>query len=107
VKTLNSVLLALLGFGLSFFGCAHPRPQPASAGIPAPPAQSSSTVRTASSLPANSIPGIAQREVIRRQERLRQVDDAALRAHQAIAEGDLESAVSGYQKALDGLPAGQ
>lgn len=51
-----------------------------------------------------SVPAIAQREVIRRREQIRRMDEAALRASQAMAEDDLEGAVSGYRRAVDGLP---
>lgn len=52
----------------------------------------------------DSVPAIARREVIRRQEQIRRMDEAALRASQAMAEDDLEGAVSGYRRAVDGLP---
>jgi hypothetical protein len=42
---------------------------------------------------------IANREIIRRQEMLRRADETALRASQAMANGDLEGAVSGYRSA--------
>ncbi|MCB1234793.1 MAG: hypothetical protein KDM91_06960 [Verrucomicrobiae bacterium] len=53
----------------------------------------------------DSVPAIAQREVIRRQERIRQMDEAALKASQRMAADDLEGAVDGYRQALRGLPA--
>ena len=106
MKSLSSALSVLAGIGLlALAGCAHKSPRTASTAAPAQPAPAASPVRKASPPPANSIPGIAQREVIRRRERLRQIDDAALRAHQAMAEGDLENAVSQYRSALNGLPA--
>lgn len=49
------------------------------------------------------VPAIAQREVIRRQERIRQMDEAALRASEAMARDDLEGAVGGYRRAINGL----
>lgn len=54
--------------------------------------------------PDDSVPAIARREVIRRQERVRQMDEAAIRASQALANDDLEGAVDGFRRAVDGLP---
>ena len=54
--------------------------------------------------PDESVPAIARREVIRRQERVRQMDEAAIRASQALANDDLEGAVDGFRRAVDGLP---
>ena len=66
-----------------------------------PPASSPGTPVT---YPDESVPAIARREVIRRQERVRQMDEAAIRASQAMAEDDLEGAVEGFRRAVDGLP---
>ncbi|NOX99445.1 MAG: hypothetical protein GXP30_06915 [Verrucomicrobia bacterium] len=52
------------------------------------------------------IRGMAAREVIRRQEKIRRADAAALEASRASAEGDQEGAIRSYRKALDDLPAG-
>jgi len=49
--------------------------------------------------------GLAAREVVRRQERVRRADRAALEANRAAAEGDHEAAVRSYRRALDTLPA--
>ncbi len=75
---------------------------PASAPAPAP--ASSRAPSLAQALPDDSVPAIARREVIRRQEQIRRMDEAALRASQAMAEDDLEGAVGGYRRAVDGLP---
>lgn len=74
-------------------GCATtpPAPRPAASPAPAP------TV-----VPYNPISEIAQREIIRRQERLRQMDAAALEANHALSENDLERAVSGFRQASTG-----
>lgn len=53
-------------------------------------------------VPDNAISEIAQREIIRRQERLRQMDAAALEANRALSESDLERAVSGFRQASSG-----
>lgn len=50
------------------------------------------------------ISGIAEREIIRRQERMRQADEAALRAARRQADGDLEGATQEYRRAIDTLP---
>jgi hypothetical protein len=47
----------------------------------------------------NPISEIAQREILRRQERLHQIDAAALEANRALSENDLERAVSGFREA--------
>lgn len=51
------------------------------------------------------ITGLAAREVVRRQERVRRADKAALEANRASAEGDHEVAIRSYRTALDTLPA--
>lgn len=50
-------------------------------------------------VPDNPISEIAQREILRRQERLHQMDAAALEASRALSENDLEGAVSGFREA--------
>jgi hypothetical protein len=50
-------------------------------------------------VPDNPISEIAQREILRRQERLHQIDTAALEANRALSENDLEGAVSGFREA--------
>jgi hypothetical protein len=47
----------------------------------------------------NPVSEIAQREILRRQERLHQMDAAALGASRALSENDLEGAVSGFREA--------
>lgn len=74
-------------------GCGS-RPQ-ATTSAPAP----SPTVT-----PDNPISEIAQREIIRRQERVRQMDAAALEANRALSENDLEGAVNGFRQASMGPP---
>lgn len=54
----------------------------------------------------DGIRGMAAREVIRRHEKLRRADAAALEASRASGEGDQEGAIRSYRKALDALPAG-
>lgn len=84
-------------------GPAVPAPSgPPAAAHRAAPAAPSAPVPSGP-LPDDSVPAIAQREVIRRQERIRQMDAAALKASQALAEEDLEGAVSGFRRAVDGL----
>ncbi len=53
-------------------------------------------------VPDNAISEIAQREIIRRQERMRQMDAVALEANRALSENDLERAVSGFRQASSG-----
>lgn len=55
-------------------------------------------------IPENPISSIAGREIVRRQERIRSADEAAIRAGQRSASGDLEGARAGYSKALATLP---
>jgi len=66
------------------------------------PAPSGSTTPRNLSAPDDpgSVPSIARREVIRRQEMVRQMDEAAIRASQRMAEDDLEGAVEGYRRAI-------
>ncbi len=63
--------------------------------------KSSATAPTApvpATAPDNTISEIAQREILRRQERIRQMDAAALEANRALSENDLEGAVSGFRQ---------
>jgi hypothetical protein len=80
-----------------------------SASAPASPARSAAVAGNSSISPGatatadpNSVPAIAQREVIRRQEMIRRMDEAAIQASQRMAEDDLEGAVKGYRRAMDG-----
>lgn len=50
-------------------------------------------------VPDNPISQIAQREILRRQERIRRMDATALEANRALSENDLEGAVSGFREA--------
>lgn len=68
--------------------CASPK-RPATA----PP------VAVPTAVPDNPVSEIAQREILRRQERLRKMDAAALEANRALSENDLEGAVSGFRQA--------
>jgi len=85
------------------------------------PACSSSNVRE-TSVPSDSqvvpqttglqsaddgIAAIATREIIRRQEKVRRADAAALRANKYSSEGDHEAAVRSYRRALDTLPSSE
>ena len=54
--------------------------------------------------PDHGISAIAAREVIRRQERVRRADAAALRANKFSAEGNHEAAIRSYRQALEALP---
>jgi len=54
--------------------------------------------------PANPVSDLARREILRRQERVRRMDAAALEANRALAENDLEGAVGGFRQASSGLP---
>ncbi|MBU6179654.1 MAG: hypothetical protein KGR69_08305 [Verrucomicrobia bacterium] len=55
-------------------------------------------------IPDNPISEIAQREILRRQERIRQMDSTALEANRALSENDLEGAVSGFRQASGVTP---
>lgn len=55
-------------------------------------------------IPDNPISDLAQREIIRRQERVRQMDAMALAANRSLSENDLERAVSGFRQASTGTP---
>jgi hypothetical protein len=55
-------------------------------------------------VPDNPISEIAQREILRRQERVRQMDAMALEANRALSENDLEGAVSGFRHASGAAP---
>jgi hypothetical protein len=55
-------------------------------------------------VPDNPISEIAQREILRRQERIRQMDATALEANRALSENDLEGAVSGFRQASEVTP---
>ena len=84
--TLSATSLAMLAIS-----CASPHKSviaPAPAPAPAPTVVSD-----------NPISEIAQREILRRQERLHQIDAAALEANRALSENDLERAVSGFREA--------
>lgn len=94
----------VMGWSLASVACQSSRPvSQTTAATPAPAPARSTAPGAAKPLPADSIPAIAQREVIRRQEQIRRMDDAALRASQAMAEDDLDGAVKGYRSAIDGL----
>jgi hypothetical protein len=95
-----AILLTAIGVS-----CANRDPIPTPANPPGSSAAGGSARVSGTSAAAtdpNSVPSIAQREVIRRQEMVRRMDDAALRASQRMAEDDLEGAVEGYRKAMDG-----
>lgn len=55
----------------------------------------------------DGIAAIATREIIRRQEKVRRADAAALRANKYSSEGDHEAAVRSYRRALDTLPSSE
>lgn len=55
-------------------------------------------------VPDNPISEIAHREILRRQERIRQMDATALQANRALSENDLEGAVSGFRQASGTAP---
>ncbi len=84
--------------------CQQSAPPPATATRQPVFAPSPAVAGAAPTASDDSVPAIAQREVIRRREQIRRMDEAALRASQAMAEDDLEGAVSGYRRAVDGLP---
>ena len=73
--------------------CAGPKKSTTAVPVPSP------TVA-----PDNPVSEIAQREILRRQERLRQMDAAALEANRALSENDLEGAVSGFRRASQVSP---
>ena len=89
--------LGVLG-ALLWVSCATPQTLP-HLSKPAAPALPASAQSIAVS---GEVPAIAQREVIRRQEQIRSMDEAALRASEAMARDDLEGAVSGYRQAING-----
>jgi len=100
------VLLLLLGAGgliLAGVSCQSAPPPKVAPSRAAFSPTAGASVAPVQPLPSDSVPAIAQREVIRRQEQIRRMDDAALRASQAMAKDDLEGAVGGYRKAIDGL----
>jgi len=66
---------------------AHPAPAPITAAAP-----------------TNPVSDLARREILRRQERVRRMDAAALEANRALSENDLEEAVGGFRQASSGLP---
>lgn len=83
--------VAICCFALLLGACGSTQPMPRiTSSAPAP----ACTV-----VPDNRISEIAQREILRRQERLHQMDAAALGASRALSENDLEGAVSGFQEA--------
>ncbi|MCB1066205.1 MAG: hypothetical protein KDN20_25205 [Verrucomicrobiae bacterium] len=99
-----SILSISLAMGC-LAACQSPKePSPVVQSVPPPPIPARSAAATPQTLPPDSAPAIARREVIRRQEQIRRMDEAALRASQAMAEDDLEGAVKGYRRAVDGLP---
>jgi len=55
----------------------------------------------------DGISSIAAREVIRRRQRVRRADAAALRANRYSSQGDHEAAVRSYREALDTLPSSE
>jgi hypothetical protein len=61
-------------------------------------------VAVPTAVPDNPISEIAQREILRRQERIRQMDATALEANRALSENDLEGAVSGFRQASEVTP---
>jgi hypothetical protein len=84
------MLFPLLFFAVLAIGCGSTSPESRSTPSPAP----APTI-----VPDNPISEIAQREILRRQERLHQIDTAALEANRALSENDLEGAVSGFREA--------
>lgn len=54
--------------------------------------------------PDNPVSEMARREILRRQERIRQMDAVALEANRALSENDLEGAVSGFRQASQVSP---
>jgi hypothetical protein len=50
-------------------------------------------------VPENPVSDLAQREILRRQELIRQMDATALEASRSLSENDLEGAVSGFRRA--------
>ena len=103
MESLFPIRIALLAAGLSLCACQSQQSAAPVVSTP-PPRVPSPTSGSAQPLPPDSAPAIARREVIRRQERIRQMDEAAIRASQAMAEDDLEGAVSGFRRAVGGLP---
>ena len=107
----NSLAFVFLLFAVAAgTACQQTKPVASSQAVPPPPIPASApaakpaTSSAAAPLPNDSVPAIARREVIRRQEQIRRMDEAALRASQAMAYDDLEGAVEGYRRAVDGLP---
>jgi len=104
MDSLLRLRLTLLATGWLLCACQSPQDvAPATSAAP-PRVPSPTNSGTAQPLPPDSAPAIARREVIRRQERIRRMDEAAIRASQALAEDDLEGAVSGFRRAVGGLP---
>ncbi len=77
--------------------------------------QSSSSVKEVSAPPppapaaridssSSEVSNIAAREVLRRQEALRNADQLAIRAQQLMEEGDYEEALEKYRAAMDQAP---
>jgi hypothetical protein len=87
-RFIAATLLALVATS-----CAIPKRSPT-----APP------VAVPTAVPDNPISEIAQREILRRQERIRQMDATALEANRALSENDLEGAVSGFRQASGVTP---
>lgn len=79
-----------IGFSALLLGaCGSTQPTP----------RSTSRPPTSTVVPDNPISEIAQREILRRQERIHQMDAAALEASRALSENDLEGAVNGFREA--------
>lgn len=51
----------------------------------------------------SEISGIAEREILRRQDQILRADEAAIQSHQRMSDGDLEGAVQGYRSAVSEL----
>jgi hypothetical protein len=83
--------IAICFFALLLGACGSTQPMPR---ITSPAPAPAPTV-----VPDNPVSEIAQREILRRQERIHQMDAAALGASLALSENDLEGAVSGFREA--------
>lgn len=69
-----------------------------------PPGATSPSAVAPAVVPDNPISDIAQREILRRQDRIRRMDEAALEANRALSENDLEGAVGGFREAAQVRP---
>jgi len=94
IPPLSFLVLATLVFTST--GCGS---NPPAASTPLPAA----THAPRTIAPENEISGIAEREIIRRQDRILRADAAAIESHQRMSAGDLEGAVSGYRTAVSAL----